>query len=352
MTLFFANANEGHLTPRITLIKQKTMFINNLEKVSINHSDQWLLVRGNSNAPLILQVQAGPGLPMISEANSLQKLHHLEDDFLVAYWDQRGCGKSFHKNENLGSMNLSQLADDLIACIEYLLKKYDKETATIIGYSIGATISLFAAQKLPSLFHNLFVVGLDINVPLANNLMIEFLSDQARKRKNSKWLKQVNALKGVEINNARLFQKRAKLLSNAGGIRSGKNYNEIFLSAVRNMLLTREYKWADILSAIRGMEFSQNALLTEFNSLNLFQKIEAIQIPVHFMQGIKDAVAPHEIAVPYFQYIKCASKSFTEFEQSAHMPHLEEPDKFAKVVRAKINSTKPRSSLAVCYNQS
>lgn len=328
------------------------MFINNLEKVSINHSVQWLLVRGNSNAPLIVQVQAGPGLPMISEANSLQKLHHLEDDFLVAYWDQRGCGKSFNKNENPANMNLNQLTDDLITCIEYLLKKYEKETASVIGYSIGATISLLAAQKVPALFNNLFVVGLDIDVPTANNLMIEFLWKEAKKKKNGKWLKQVSILKGVEINNAKLLQKRAKLLSNADGIVSGKSYNEIFLSTVRNMLFTREYKWADILSAIRGMEFCQNTLLTEFNRLNLFEKIESIEVPVHFMQGIKDAVAPREIAVRYFKYLKCSSKSFTEFEHSAHFPHLEEPDKFANLVRTQVNSAKPRTSLVISYKDS
>jgi len=314
------------------------MFINKFEKVSINHSNQWLLVRGNSNAPLILHVQAGPGLPMISEANHLQKLHHLEDDFLVAYWDQRGCGKSFNKNENPGSMNLNQLADDLITCTEYLLKKYEKEKASIIGYSLGATISLFAAEKVLALFNNLFVVGLDIDVPTASNLMIEFLWNEATKRKNSKWLRRVSELKDVEINNAKLFQKRAKLLTGAQGVISGKSYNEIFLSTLRNMLFTKEYQWVDIVSAIRGMQFCQNALLAEFNRLNLFEKIGAIHIPVHFMQGVKDAVAPYEIAVRYFKYLNARSKSFTEFEHSAHMPHLEEPDKFANVVRAKFTA--------------
>jgi pimeloyl-ACP methyl ester carboxylesterase len=323
------------------------MFINNIEKVSINHSQQWLLVRGKSDAPLILQVQAGPGLPMISEANSLQKLHHLEDDFLVAYWDQRGCGKSFDKNENPACMNLNQLAEDLITCTEYLRNKYEKQKANVIGYSMGGTITLFAAQKAPALFDKLFVVGLDIDVPTANNLMIAFLWEQGKKRKNAKWLNRVSALKEVEINDAKSFQKRAKLLSNAGGIISGRSYNDILFSTVRNMLLTTAYKSADILRTIRGMEFSQNALLTEFNSLNLFEKIEAIQTPVHFMQGIKDAVAPHEIAVRYFKYLNCSCKSFTEFEHSAHMPHLEEPDKFASILRAKINSSKTAAALEV-----
>jgi len=328
------------------------MFINNLEKVSVNHSEQWLLVRGNSDAPLILQVQAGPGLQMISEANSLQKRHHLEDDFLVAYWDQRGCGKSFTKSENPANMNLNQLADDVITCTQYLIKKYKKGKANIIGYSIGASLSLFAAQKIPALFDNIFVVGLDIDVPTANNLMIEFLWKHAKKRNNGKWSKPVSALKGIQINDAKSFQKRAKLLSKAGGIISGKSYNDIFLSTIRNMLFTREYKWVDILSAIRGMEFCQNTVLTEFNNLNLFERIGAITVPVHFIQGIKDAVAPHEIAVRYFQYLKCSSKSFTEFEHSAHMPHLEEPDKFANIVREKINGSNHAASLVVSYKKS
>ena len=328
------------------------MFINKLEKVSINQSNQWLLVRGNTNAPLIVHVQAGPGLPTIPEANSLGKMHHLEDDFLVAYWDQRGCGKSFNKNENPINVNLNQLADDVITCAQYLLKKYEKEKANLIGYSIGGTVSLFAAQKVPSFFDNIFVVGLDIDVPTASNFMIQFLWDEGKKRNNEKWLNQVSALKGIKINDAKLFRKRARLVGNAGGILSGKNYNQIFLSTLRNMLFTKEYKWADIIKAIRGMEFCQNALLPEFNTLNLFEKIETVHGTIHFIQGMKDAVTPSEIAVRYFQYLKCDSKTFTEFELSAHMPHLEEPGKFANIVRTAISGGTPRASLVVSYKES
>src|SRR5262245_39321175 len=99
------------------------MATRDLQKISINNSEQWVLVRGkNSNAPLIIHVQAGPGLPMIPEANALEKLLHLEDDYLVAYWDQRGCGKSFTKNLDPSTINFAQLTEDVIACTRYLLK--------------------------------------------------------------------------------------------------------------------------------------------------------------------------------------------------------------------------------------
>jgi len=85
------------------------MTFNSLEKVMINNSQQWLLVRGKStNNPLILHVQAGPGLPIIPEAGTMEKLLHLENNYLVAYWDQRACGKSFSKKTDPGAINFSQ----------------------------------------------------------------------------------------------------------------------------------------------------------------------------------------------------------------------------------------------------
>jgi pimeloyl-ACP methyl ester carboxylesterase len=104
---------------------------------------------------------------------------------------------------------------------------------------------------------------------------------------------QATQLKGIEINNAKLFQKRAKLLSNTGGIISSKNYNAIFFTTIRNMLFAREYTFADILKTGKGIEFCQNAFLPEMNTLNLFERIKNIEVPVHFFQGVKDAVAPY-----------------------------------------------------------
>jgi hypothetical protein len=45
------------------------MKICKLEKLNINESEQWVLVRGNNiNAPLLIHVQAGPGLPIIPDS--------------------------------------------------------------------------------------------------------------------------------------------------------------------------------------------------------------------------------------------------------------------------------------------
>jgi pimeloyl-ACP methyl ester carboxylesterase len=310
------------------------MAIWNLEKVNINNSLQWILVRGKRlDTPLIIHVQGGPGLPMISEANAIEKLLHLENDYLVTYWDQRACGKSFNKNIDPKTINLSQLTDDVIACTQYLLRKYKKDKAILAGYSIGATASLLAAAKNSSLFRQLFLVGIDIDIPFANQYALDFAMNKAKAANNKKLIRQIAELRKKPIIETKKFQQRAKLLTNMGGIKAGSSYNKILVSTIKNMLLSKAYRLNDIPKTIKGMKFSQNALLPEFDSFNLFHEIRTVSIPVHFAQGKLDAIAPYQMATRFYKYLQAPIKTFTEFENSAHLPQYEEPDKFADLLK-------------------
>lgn len=308
--------------------------MNTLEKVKINGSDQWLLVRSkNPDAPFILHVQAGPGMPMICEANKMRRLFHLENDFTVAYWDQRACGKSFDKHIDPSTINFAQLTDDLIACTKHLLQKYNKDKIILIGYSIGATISLMAASKNSELFSHLFLVSTDIDIRQANKYAIEFAIEKAEEKNSSKLLKQAKALQGVEIVTDKLFQQRAKLLSDLGGMMAGSTYTDILMSTIGNMLSSKAYKLSDIPKTIKGMNFCQNALLAELNTLNLFEQVKQVNCPVHFLHGTQSGISPYHVAVEYFDYIESPDKTFTTFEESAHMLHFENPEKFVSVIR-------------------
>jgi len=45
-----------------------------------------------SGLPPLLIAQHGPGVPVLHEVAKFQRRLHLERDYLVAYWEQRGCG--------------------------------------------------------------------------------------------------------------------------------------------------------------------------------------------------------------------------------------------------------------------
>jgi pimeloyl-ACP methyl ester carboxylesterase len=313
------------------------MKMKSLHNVTINGTEQWVLVKGRKDAPLIIHVQAGPGFPMIPEAKTMERMLHFEQDYLVAYWDQRGCGKSFSKNTDPKTINLWQMTDDLISCTKYLLQMYNKKTAILVGYSMGASIALMAAKEESGLFSQLFLVGVDIDLPKANGYTRDFLITKAKESGNPKWIKQADNLSQLPILEAKAFQKRAKLLTNLRGINTRTSYNQLLFASIKNMILSKEYRLSDIPKTIKGMEFSQNTLLPEFDLLNLFDKVKKVNIPVHFIQGKKDGVAPLHIAVDYFNYLEAPAKSFTVFEESAHMPHYEEPVQFTALVKEKLS---------------
>jgi pimeloyl-ACP methyl ester carboxylesterase len=298
-------------------------------------------VRGKSiDTPLIIHVQAGPGFPMIPEAHTMEKSLRLENNYLVAYWDQRACGKSFNKNADPKTINFSQLTDDLICCTKYLLEKYRKQKAVIAGYSQGATLALMAASKDKTIFDRLFLAGTDIDLPTANKYAIEFAMTKATEKNNVTLLRQAVDLHKIPVNNAKQFQKRAKLLTNLGGIKSGTSYNRLLISTISNMISSKAYRLNDIPKTIKGIEFCQNALLPEFNTLNLFYRIERVEVPVHFVHGKQDAISPYQTAIKYYEYLQAHKKTFTGFDHSAHMPHYEEPEKFARLLRDTINGNR------------
>jgi pimeloyl-ACP methyl ester carboxylesterase len=318
-------------------MKHKKLFTH-LEKININNSSQWVLIRGkNIDAPLLIHVQGGPGLPMISEANEMEKCLHLENNFLVAYWDQRGCGKSFSKDILPETINMMQMADDVIACTKYLLKKYKKNKAVIIGYSIGATTSLMAAAKDSDIFSSIFTAGIDVDIPYADQYALDFAMDKAVAGNNKKMIKKINELKDHPIVESKKFQQRAEILFNLGGIQTGSNYGKMLLSTVKNILFSRFYGIGGLIKTVKGMEACQNALLPELNRFNLFEKVKKVSVPVHFIQGSLDGVAPLERGKSYYEQLQAANKSFTVFENSAHMPQYEEPEKFSNLITSFLN---------------
>jgi proline iminopeptidase len=304
-----------------------------LEKIRINNAAQWVLVRGkNIDAPLLIHVQAGPGLPMISEANEIERRLHLEEKFLVAYWDQRGCGLSFSKDILPENITLAQMADDIIACTKYLLKKYDKRKAVIVGYSIGATTSLMAAAKDRSIFSAIFAAGIDVDIPFANQYALDFAMKKAVAGNNKKLVGKINSLAGDPIVETKRFQERAEILTNLGGIKAGSRYNALVLSTVKSMLFSKYYGIGGLLKTMKGMAFCQNALLPELNGFNLFQQVTKVSVPVHFIQGSLDGIAPPAKGKEYYEYLEAVDKTYTIFEKSAHMPQYDESGKFSNLM--------------------
>jgi pimeloyl-ACP methyl ester carboxylesterase len=61
-------------------------------------------------------------------------------------------------------------------------------------------------------------------------------------------------------------------------------------------------------------------------------------IPVALIMGRHDMVTPTQLAREYFDRIDAPLKAWYEFEESAHFPHFEQPDRFTAALSELRNS--------------
>ncbi len=66
---------------------------------------------------------------------------------------------------------------------------------------------------------------------------------------------------------------------------------------------------------------------------DLSKQVTELDIPVYFLHGIYDYTCAYTVAHSYFEQLQAPVKGFYTFEQSAHSPMFEEPEKVRKIMQ-------------------
>ena len=270
---------------------------------------------------------------MLNEAADANKLWHLEDDFVVVYWDQRACGKSFHRAIPPQSMTVEQLIADTAELIQALTQHFKVAQLYVAGFSQGGTIAALTASRHPELVRVVVCVDLDVQAEVADRVAYDFALEQAMRQGNKRAIRELQRIGPPPHLESRSFGTRAKWATNFGGVNRHATYTQLLLKTLRQLVFSRDYTLLDIIGTLRGMRFSQDHLLPELAKLNLFEMLPRLDVPVCLLQGRHDYVAPSSIAEQYYQALQAPKdKQLIWFEESAHMPQYEEPSKFREIL--------------------
>ena len=71
-------------------------------------------------------------------------------------------------------------------------------------------------------------------------------------------------------------------------------------------------------------------------STDFSKTISKIEVPVYFISGRYDLTVNIDLARNYFNNLDAPLKGFYTFENSAHSPLFEEPDRFRKILEKNI----------------
>ena len=109
--------------------------------VQLNDQQDYITVSGkNRSNPVIISLHGGPGAP--SKFADYHWQEYLTDDYTVIAWDERGCGRTYYKNEKTdpGNKTLSfeQQLSDLDALVDYARERFGQDKVVILGHSYGS----------------------------------------------------------------------------------------------------------------------------------------------------------------------------------------------------------------------
>jgi pimeloyl-ACP methyl ester carboxylesterase len=176
-------------------------------------------------------------------------------------------------------------------------------------------------------------VGMDIDGAAAGKSAYEFALATAKARKVPRAIRQLQAIGPPPHHEAKEFATLERWAANFGGVRSGQTYNSMFRSLLLSLLRSPDYSLADAVRTIQGMTAAQAALVPELAALDLTHALTRLSSPIVMVQGRHDQVAPASSAERYAELLEAPSKQLVWFEHSAHLPHLEEPERFRGLLR-------------------
>lgn len=318
--------------------------------IKVGDSQQFVLIRGkNIDNPVLLMVHGGPGMPDMAMYRKYNA--ELEQHFTVAYWHQRGAGKSASDIPSEDNFTIDRFIEDAHEITLYLKEKFEKEKIFILGHSWGSLLGISTAHRYPNDYLAYIGVGQIGNVAKSENLAYEFTLRKVKENEDTETIALLEKVGGfvnrpldIDLIKARAF------VSKYGALYKENSLIDIFGSSLlfcEELTVGEKLKFVSDNSNIESMLKSPNfSLLKDIFKTDLTQSLLQLEVPVYLLQGEHDYLTNYGVAKEYFDRLKAPKKEFITFQKSGHFPAFEEPAKFNDLLIKRVlrESRKPEVS--------
>ncbi|WP_339208733.1 alpha/beta hydrolase [Bacillus sp. FSL R5-0432] len=301
-----------------------------LKKWLIGGINQWIMMKEDETSetkPVLLFLHGGPGSAQISYIDSFHE--ELDQDFTVVHWDQRGAGLSYQENLPDESMTIKQFIEDTIELTEKLLSHLGHSKLYIAGYSWGSLIAIQAVHKRPDLYHAYYGISQVVDVLKEDIVSYELLMKKYhRNRLFTGCLRLLTPPPWKRTSAHALFS----LYKEFASVGLTHRWKPVF-QMLKGFLFSKQYQLKDKWKFMKGQKFSQDKLWNQLMNESIQYRVSTILIPCYFLIGDHDMITPAAVSKPYVDQLKAPIKEWFTFKDSAHSPHIEEPDEFIRIIR-------------------
>jgi pimeloyl-ACP methyl ester carboxylesterase len=242
-------------------------------------------------------------------------------------------------------MNLGQLASDAIEVTNYLRDRFHKDKIYIMAHSGGSAFAIQAVGDHPELYQAYIGISQITRQAESEKLAYRFMLDQYTSTGNKKMLREFEKYPILE-NDSLLLPFFNSILRDKSmhelGIGTMRNFQSIIRDVFFPVWLCRAYTlkekfniWKSKFTFINKTELRKQIINSDITV-----KITKLEIPVYFLSGKYDLTVNHDLSKEYLSKIESPVKGFYTFNNSAHSPMFEEPERFREILTRDILNQK------------
>jgi len=303
--------------------------------VVIGGIEQWVTAKGDSCAnPILLFISGGPGNPLSGLSDSIYGAG--QRDFIVVQWDQRGSGMTYGRSPPAPGekLTIDRMAQDGNELAAYLAKRYGKRKVILWGSSWGSILAVHMAKAHPELFYAYVGTSQVVNSIETQAASYTKLMALATSDNDTASLAVLNEVGSPPWTDPRSFGKVRRVIR--------KYEAKVTLPPPatwqRAPLYTTEkaeddYEAGEDYSFMNFVGMHGDGMLSQVDLPKLGTDFA---IPMYFIEGAHDLLAPPEMARHYYERISAPDKGWVLLEHSGHDPNQEVVDVEYKVLREKV----------------
>jgi pimeloyl-ACP methyl ester carboxylesterase len=303
-----------------------------LKEISLGGQEQTVMIRGrNINNPVLLYLAGGPGG---TDLGAMRADVSLEEDFVVATWDQRGTGKSYSALDPLDTLTLERMISDTVELSNYLRERFHQKKIYLVGNSWGTILGVLAAQRNPELYYAFVGTGQMVDIRETDIMFWEDAMDWAESTGNIDLAAELRQIGPPPYQN---------LIAYEPIIQSEHSWNSYpGMGSVEEMpfnTFVPENSLMDRVNAMRGLLDTYSTLYPQLQDIDFREDVQDLNLPVYVVLGKYEARGRKVLVDEWYEILEAPYKELIVFDHSGHRPNFEEPAEFSEVMARVLDAT-------------
>lgn len=283
--------------------------IASVEKVELNGSEQWIMVRGNdASNPVLLNL--GMGGPGGGGFFNSAEFRPLEEHFTVVSWDEPGTGKSYDAVP-FNELDKERYVADAVALTNLLRERFGQEKVFIYGVSWSSIVGIWLIQEHPELYHAFVSSGQMVNTTENDRMGYELALQHLEEQGDTQRAEELRRNGPPPYHGDNVVSPYVAFLNVLNEIMDTPRFT-VIVPVIP--FFVPEYGYIDKINHTRGLIETFNVVYPQLEGLDFKEQAPELKVPVYFFVGRHDVNAMASLVEEYYNSLTAPNKELIWLE--------------------------------------